>query len=207
MTTANTCGLGICIVLTLSGAVLAQGTALGPTTQHEIEVQNDRAYAGGVNDTINGPAPYPIDLDVAGQPWTKEIVTPPTASYTGGLVDVFESITNVGTEPWSGWREDLFGAGLGVGWNSAGLVSAQVNGATISYDQTVTVGSLAIQGFSQAVLPGDTLELHKRIDIFTDNVVGPGETLFSIEQFPIPEPATPAVFAVLWLALLLTQRR
>ena len=67
MTTANTCALGISIVLTLSGAVLAQGTALGPTTQHEIEVQNDRAYAGGVNDTINGPAPYPIDLDVAGQ--------------------------------------------------------------------------------------------------------------------------------------------
>ena len=200
---AKTRALGIGIVLTYSGVALAQGTALGPTTLHEIEVQNDRAYAGGANDVINGPLPYPIDLDINGQPWTKQIDTPPDASYTGGLVDIFESITNAGTEPWDGWHADLFGGGLGVGWNNSGVVSAQVNGSSISYDQTVTVASLSIRGFSQPVLPGDTLELHKRIDIFTDNVVGPGQTLFSIEQFPTPEPASAAMLIAVGLGLFL----
>jgi len=207
MTATKTHALGIGIVLMFSGVALSQGTALGPTTQHEIEVQNDRAYAGGANDTINGPSPYPIDLDFSGQPWTKQINTPPTASYTGGLVDIFESITNAGTEPWNGWHEELFAGGLGVGWNNSGVVSVQVNGSSISYDQTVTVAGLSIDGFSRPVLPGDTLELHKRIDIFTDNVVGPGQTLFSMEQFPIPEPASAAMLAVLGLGLFLMAYR
>ena len=186
-----------CVVMLCSGSALAQGTAAGPTTQHEVDVQNNLAYAGGPNDTINGPSPYPIDLDPSGQPWTKEIVTPPTTGYTGGLFDMFESIKNAGTETWHDWHEDLTSGALGVGWNSAGVVSAKVNGSPITFNQTFILSNLNIDSFSQPVLPGDTLELHKQITIFTDNVAGPGEIIFTIEQFPTPEPASAAMLAVL----------
>ena len=58
--------------LAFTTAAMAQGTASGPSTVHVAD-NSGVAYAGGPLDLVNGPAPYPIDLNASGPPWRKAI--------------------------------------------------------------------------------------------------------------------------------------
>jgi PEP-CTERM motif len=192
-----------CAALIFSSTAMAQGTATAPSTVHVADSANQAGYASGANDTINGPGPYPIDLDVTGLPWRKAFKTDPTTGYVGGGgFSLFEEMVNVGIESWDGWVADLSGGALGVGWS--GVNDVRVNGSSISFNTNITGTVLTLDSFSIPVSPGDILELD--IDLVTTaNVIGPGAsvTLFSVQQFPtaIPEPASMALLGLGGLAI------
>jgi len=187
-----------CTALIFAQPAMAQGTATGPSTFHIADNANQAGYAGGVNDTVNGPGPYPIDLDIAGLPWRKTFETDPTTGYfAGGSFDLFEEVVNVGTESWDGWVEDFSSGAIGVAWLAVNDI--RVNGTSITFNTSIVGSILKVDGFSIPVLPGDTLELDKQM-ITTSNVLGPGPTvtLLTIQQFPtaIPEPASLALLGL-----------
>jgi len=191
--------IALCTTFLITTAALAQGTALGPSTVHTAD-NTGTAYAGGPLDFINGPAPYPIDLDPAGAPWRKTINSDLVAGFIGtGSFTMIETVQNVGTEPWLDWHEDLFAVALGVAWDS--VTSVTVNGVPITFNQTITSNSLWIDTFSQPVLPGDVFVIEKDL-ITTSNVVAPGQALFQILEFPTPEPASLALMVFGGIALL-----
>lgn len=202
--------LSACVALTIVSPALAQGTAAGPTTQHLADNANQAGYAGGVNDSVNGPGPYPIDLDAGGLPWTKQFLTDPTTGYfAGGSFDLFEEVVNSGTESWNGWVEDLTSGAIGAAWFAVNDV--RVNGTSILFNTSIAGSVLTVDGFSVLVQPGDTLELDKEL-VTTNNVIGPGQTmtLLTIEQFPlaVPEPASlTMLLTALGLLTLGRQRR
>lgn len=190
-----------CAALVFTSTALAQGTASAPSTIHLADSANQAGYAGGVNDTINGPGAYPIDLDPGGLPWRKTFKTDPTTGYAaGGSFDIFEEVVNVGTEPWDGWVEDLTPGAIGAAWFAVNDI--RVNGVSITFNTSIVGSLLTVDGFSTLVLPGDTLELDKEL-VTTNNVIGPGSsvTLLTIQQFPVPEPASLVVIGLGGLAL------
>ncbi len=184
------------MALMIASPAMAQGTATGPSTAHTADSANQAGYAGGPNDLINGPGPYPIDLDVGGLPWRKAFAADPATGYfSGGSFNLFEEVINVGTESWDGWVENLIPGAIGAAW--LGVSDIRVNGVSIAFNTTITGSLLTVDGFSTLVLPGDTLELDKQM-FTTANVIGPGNavTLLSIQQFPIPEPASAALIGL-----------
>lgn len=194
----------LCTAMNLTSSVFAQGTASGPSTVHQAE-PTGIAYAGGPNDTINGPAPYPIDLDPTGTPWRKSIVSDLVSGFIGtGSFTMIETVQNVGTEPWFDWHEDLFNGDLGVGW--IGVTTVSVNGSPITFNETIVGSSLWIDTFSQPVLPGDVFVIEKDL-ITTSNIVGPGKPLFEIIEFPTPEPGSAALMGAGTLIVLRRVRR
>lgn len=170
----------------------AQGTANAPATQHTIDFNTLDVWIGGANDAINGPQPFPIDLDASGGPWTKQIFSDPTSGYHGGEINFRETILNSGTEAWDEWHE----INLQIGSHGAvwGIVSdIRINGLSIGYTATVNGSAFDLTGFTQLVLPGDVLEIDKAFIAATENAVGPGVLAYTIAQFPgrgIPEPAS-----------------
>ncbi len=193
--------VGIIMAFITVTPVMAQGTAAGPTTQHLFDSTLNEGWIGGPNDLINGPAPFPIDLDINGQPWTKDIIS--SGVFVGGGMTLHETILNAGTEPWWDWHEQVTGAAIGASWNT--VTSVKINGSPITFNTTVGVGSLlTLDGFSQPVLPGDVFEITKTL-ITTDNVVGSAQLLVTITEYPTPEPASLAVMGLGLLAI--SQRR
>ena len=185
--------IALCTSLIVTTAALAQGTATGPSTVHLAD-NSGVAYAGRVNDTINGPGAYPIDLDPAGLPWRKAIVSDLLTGFVGfGGFTMIETVQNVGTEPWFDWHEDVFSGALGVAWG--GVMSVNVNGSPITFNETITGNSLWIDTFSLPVLPGDVLTIEKDL-VTTSNVVAPNVTLLEILEFPTPEPASAALMGL-----------
>ncbi|MEM9295393.1 MAG: PEP-CTERM sorting domain-containing protein [Planctomycetota bacterium] len=181
----------------------AQGTATSPSTSH-VALPPMTAYAGGPNDFVNGPSAFPIDLDPSGGPWRKTISSDPVSSFIGpGTFLLVETIVNTGAEAWGGWEEQVFSAGLGVGWDTT--VSVTVNGSPITFTESISGGALLLDNFSPPVFPGDVLEIQKNL-FTTANIVGPNQPLFGVVEYPIavPEPATAALLGG---ALLLARRR
>ncbi len=188
--------------LLITTSALAQGTASSPSTFHIAE-PTGVAYAGGTADGVNGPAPYPIDLDPTGGPWRKSITTDPTGSFVGfSGFTLIETVQNVGTEPWFDWHEDLFPGAIGAAW--LGVTSLTVNGNPITFNQNIIANSLWVDSFSQPVLPGDIMVIEKDL-VTTANVVGPGVTLFEVLEYPTPEPTSAAMMGGA-MALLLRRR-
>ncbi len=182
--------------------IMAQGTAAGPTTQHLFDSSLNEGWIGGPNDLINGPAPFPIDLDLNGQPWTKDIIS--SGIFVGGGMTLHETILNAGTEPWWDWHEQVTGAAIGAGWNT--VASVKINGSPITFNTTLGAGAvLTLDGFSQPVLPGDVFEITKTL-ITTDNVVGSAQLLVTITEYPTPEPASMTVMGLGLLAISRRQR-
>jgi PEP-CTERM motif len=202
MTRYTLCSICTMVALVIASPVMGQGTATAPSTAHVADETSQSAYAGGPNDSINGPGAYPIDLDPAGLPWRKAFFTDPTTGYaSSGSFNLFETVQNVGTEPWDGWVETVIGGALGAGWNTVSDV--RVNGVSVSFNTSIVGSTLTVDGFSTLVFPGDTLELDKQL-VTTANVIGPGTstTLFTILQYPVPEPASLAVLGLGGLTLL-----
>lgn len=190
--------------LAFTTAAMAQGTASGPSTVH-IADNSGVAYAGGPLDLVNGPAPYPIDLDASGPPWRKAIKSDPLTGYIGtGSFTMIETVQNVGTEPWYDWHELLLNSGgLGVVWDTVTQIT--VNGVPITFNETIVGNDLTVDGFSQPVLPGDIFVIQKDL-ITTSNIVAPDQTMFQMLEYPTPEPASAAVIGVGSMVLLAKRR-
>jgi hypothetical protein len=184
--------IALCTTLMITTTALAQGTATSSSTFHLAD-NAGIAYAGGPLDLINGPGPFPIDLDSTGGPWRKSISSDPAAGFIGtGSFTMIETIQNVGTEPWYDWHEQLYPGGIGVTFTGAGVTSITVNGNPITFNQVFVSGTMDLDTFSQPVLPGDVMVIEKDITT-TSNVVGPGKTLFLIDEYPTPEPGSAAL--------------
>lgn len=188
--------LAIATLLT-SSSLFAQGTATGPSTEHLIlpsATGTHNVFIGGLGDTINGPGPIPIDLDVDGPPWRKAFKTGPTTAdiYAGSALILNETIQNVGTEPWTDWHEiDLQSGSHGTAWEA--VTDVRINGTSITYDATISGTTIDLDNFSQPVLPGDIFQIRKVLLTLTDNVAGPDTVVARILEYPttnIPEPTT-----------------
>jgi len=88
--------LVLAVVCAAACPLLAQGTATGPFTMHDI-IAGPQVIIG------DAAAPVPIDLDPNGPPWFKSIMDPNGLTTGGTTVDIYETIVNVGTEPWTGF--------------------------------------------------------------------------------------------------------
>lgn len=183
--------LCLCTILLCGSAAWAQGTAASPSTTHVIAADGNM-YVGGPNDLVNGPAPYPIDLDVTGGPWRKTMKTNPV-SGGGAPGKLIETILNAGNEPWYDWHETFIDGGIFGNWSA--MDSVLINGSPITFDQVITGTTLSIDNFSQPVLPGDVLTLTKSM-VTTDNVIGPDQVLFTVLEYPTPEPASAALLGL-----------
>lgn len=182
--------LSCSIALSLALPAMAQGTATSPSTVHVL-AGDGNMYVGGPNDLANGPAPYPIDLDITGGPWRKQMKTSPL-SAGGAPGKLIETIQNVGAEPWHDWHETFISGGIAGNWSA--VDSVLINGSSITFDQSLIGSMLTIDNFSQPVLPGDVLTLTKSM-VTTDNVIGPDQVLFTVLEYPTPEPATALLLA------------
>ena len=202
---------GLALSLCLAGNfIYAQGTASGPNTSHLVDPNSPNdIWIGGINDPIYGPSPYPIDLDPTGLPWTKDVLETP-GTVVSGTITIYETIQNVGTEPWTDWHEIAFSGGtLGGVWNS--VLDLRVNGSSITYTATITGGgsTLTLDNFSQPVLPGDVFEIDKTLTL-TGTSAGTGGLLFRIAEYPttnIPEPGSASLLcSALGCACLMVRR-
>jgi len=190
----NTTLIALFTTLMVATTAMAQGTASAPSTVH-IADNSGVAYFGGPLDLVNGPAPFPIDLDPTGAPWRKTIKSDPLTGFTGtGSFTMIETIQNVGTEPWYDWHEDLLNNGqLGVVWDAVTQVT--VNGNPITFNEVLVGNSLSIDTFSQPVLPGDIFVIEKDLRT-TSKVIAPDTTLFQVLEYPTPEPASAALLGI-----------
>ena len=102
-------------LLLLGSWASAQGAATSSSTVHVLDSSTNIVWLGGTNDTINGPAPIPIDLDISGGPWKKSINTDLIAGFGGGIIEMRETIQNVDAEPWTDWREEILNVGIHFG--------------------------------------------------------------------------------------------
>ncbi len=169
----------------------AQGTATGPVTFHTVDP--------GPFVVIGNPNPFPIDLDPKGPPWIKNISDPNGNINNGGILNLNETIINVGTEPWYDWHEfilpDATGFVPGV-WLS---VFMTVNGNPVVLNAAgLNTPNLTLNNFSQPVLPGDILNIRKTIDVF----ISPVPLNMQIAEYPTPEPASLALLGLGSLAVL-----
>ena len=179
-------------LLTMCNTALAQGTATGPVTAHDV----DPGPIVVIGDAAN---PFPIALDPNGQPWTKNISDPNLLMINGGILDIVETIINVGNEPWFDWHEHILPDPNGVVPGLWVSVSLSINGNPIGFNQ-MGIGTLDLwlDTFSSPVLPGDILEIRKQVDAFSTSAL----FTMTIEEYPTPEPASAALIVLGSLTLL-----
>lgn len=179
--------LSLCI---FCGVTMAQGTASGPTTFHDV---------------TPGPfvsvGPQGIDLDANGPPWTKYIFDDDGNLNRSSTLSIRERIINIGNEPWHDWHEHIIPGPTGAfgRWTEVQLL---INGAPILFNTGgIGTADLTLDGFSQSVLPGDTLTINKSLRI-TDYVQTPGAPVVLIQEYPTPEPASLGLIGLGSLVLL-----
>jgi hypothetical protein len=119
-----------------------------------------------------------------------------------------EYIINVGTEPWYDWHEIILAPPAGgtpqSNWLSVGGLA--INGNPIGFLAAgLNTPVLTLNNFSQPVLPGDTLEIVKELDVYPTTTPS-GGPLLRIQEYPTPEP-TSAVLATVGAAGLLLRQR
>ncbi len=191
----------LAIVLTLvltQGTVLAQGTASGPFTIHEVE-------PGPVVNIGSLIDPIPIDLDPLGPPWFKNIGDPFGYVTAPSDLQFNETIINVGTEPWYDWHEFILDPPVGMSQSSWQTVKVLVNGTPIGFSSSgLGTPSLDLFDFSQPVLPGDILQIQKTIDVY--DTTGNSGAFLRILEYPTPEPASALLMITGATGLLLRQR-
>lgn len=183
----------------------AQGVAGGPFTAHDVE-------PGPVALVGSPGSPIPIDLDPTAPPWTKGFFDPNMLGAGDATIDLIETIQNVGTESWADWHEHILGDPASASAPSfwSGVVSVEINSVPISFVATgIGTKDLWLDTFSQPVLPGDILTIHKQVDVFSNTAGADGFPLIRMQQFPtpvIPEPTTLALISAGSIMLLLRKR-
>lgn len=189
-------------LLIMSSPVWAQGTATSPFTAHEVE-PGPIVYVGGPLDSINGPDPIPIDLDPTGGPWSKSITDPDFLITTPTILQMVETIINVGDEPWFDWHEHILPNAAGVPSSSTWVsVKLFVNGTPITFASGgLGTQDLWVDTFSQPVLPGDILTVEKEVEAFP-LPFPTGDPILRLQEYPTPEPASAALIGLGGLALL-----
>jgi hypothetical protein len=186
----------------LSSKVFAQGVAGVVVTFHTTS-PGQQIFIG------NPMMPIPIDLDPNGGPWFKNVGDPGNNVPGPAIVDMFEFIINVGTEPWTDWHEFLFPAPAGLAphkWTN--VVNLAVNGNPIGFTATgLGTQTLDLFNFSQPVLPGEIFSIHKQLEVNGTALVS--GAFLRIAEYPtgVPEPGSLALCAMSSLAFAATRRR
>jgi PEP-CTERM motif len=196
-------------LFTICNSALAQGTASGPSTTHEVE----SGPIVLIGDPNNPGSPMPIDADPNGLPWTKGFFDPKAWAAGNVTVDVIETIENVGTESWSDWHEVIIGDPLSANGMSfwSNVLDLKVNGTSMTSFTVVGLGSkvLTLDNFSPLVQPGDVLEIHKQIEVF--NVAGetqaPLVRMFQYPSIAVPEPSGVLLLGSTLMGLATRRRR
>ncbi|MEZ6190493.1 MAG: PEP-CTERM sorting domain-containing protein [Phycisphaerales bacterium] len=196
-------------LFTIANNAWAQGTASGPVTIHDIGAS--ATYSGvEIGDAAN---PIPIDLDPNGPPWTKRIWDLQDQWQFLSFQNIRETILNVGTEPWYDWHENILpepsGLYAALWYTNPNSFYLTINGNPITANVSgLGTPSLTFDNFSQPVNPGDVLVIKKTVT--HGNYLPPGGVLagsiFIIEEYPTPEPASAALIGAGSL-LLLARRR
>ncbi len=174
----------------ISGAVQAQGVAGVVVTNHIVD-------PGPEINIGTAAMPIPIDLDPNGGPWFKNIGDPQFNVPGPAIVDMFETIQNVGTEAWGDWHEFLFPAPAGLAphtWTN--VVSLAINGNPIGFTATgLGTQTLDLFNFSQPVMPSDIFSIHKQLNVNGTALVS--GAFLRVAEYPtpaVPEPASLALF-------------
>jgi hypothetical protein len=189
-------------VATACETAFAQGVAGVVVTNHIVD-PGPQIVVG------NAATPVPIDLDPNGMPWFKNVGDPQFNAPGPGIVDMFETIVNVGNEPWTDWHELLLPAPSGLPphfWTN--VVTLTVNGNPIGFTATgLNSQALDLFNFTQPVLPGDVFGIHKQLH--TSGTAGVSGAFLRIQEYPtgVPEPGTLALVAVSSSAMLMVRRR
>ncbi len=187
----------------LTTAVFAQGVAGGLVTFHTLQ--------SGPQIVIGTAAtPIPIDLDPTGSPWFKNVGDPNLFAPGLSIVDMFETMVNVGTEAWGDWHEILLPAPAGLAphtWTN--VLGLTVNNNPITFTATgLGTQTLNLFNFSQPVQPGDIFSIHKRLNV-NGTALASGAFL-RIQEFPtpsVPEPGCLTLVAMAISGLSLARRR
>ncbi|MDZ4656830.1 MAG: PEP-CTERM sorting domain-containing protein [Bythopirellula sp.] len=174
----------------LTTPVFAQGVAGVVVTSHIVD-PGPQIFIG------NSAMPIPIDLDPNGGSWFKNVGDPQINVPGPAIVDMFETIQNVGTEAWGDWHEFLFPAPAGLAphtWTN--VVSLAVNGSPIGFTATgLGTQTLDLFNFSQPVMPGDIFSIHKQLNVNGTALVS--GAFLRIAEYPtpaVPEPASLSLF-------------
>lgn len=189
----------------ISTTAFSQGVAGSPSTIHFVQ-PGPQVVIG------NAASPMPIDLDPNGGPWLKNIGDPQSNAPGPAIVDLFETVQNIGTEAWGDWHEHFLPAPSGLPNHTwAGVVSLSINGSPIGYTSNITNSGLTLDlfNFSQPVMPGDIFTIHKQI-----NTVGSGGVsgaFIRLQQYPtpyfVPEPTSFTITGMSSLAFLAMRPR
>lgn len=186
----------------LTDTAFAQGVAGGLVTFHTLQP--------GPQIIIGNPTgPIPIDLDPNGSPWFKNVGDPNFAAPGPSIVDMYETMINVGTEAWGDWHEILLPAPVGLAphtWTS--VVGLSVNNTPITFTATgLGTQTLNLFNFSQPVQPGDIFSIHKQLNVA--GTAGVSGAFLRIQEYPtpaVPEPGCLVIAAMSSLTLLGTRR-
>lgn len=154
-------------------------------------------------------SPIPVALGPAPNSWLKSIGDPLNAIPPGlQVVDLIETVVNVGTQPWTDWHEIILPPPVGLvpaTWSS--VVGLKVNNTSIGFSAWgLGMQTLDLYAFSQPVLPGDVLEIHKQALVVTSST---GGEILRIQQYPtstVPEPSSLLLASIL-LATAAMKRR
>jgi hypothetical protein len=189
------------VVALLQTATFAQGTSTGPFTV-------DIVQPGPVVFIGNAANPIPIDLDPNGPPWLKSIMDPQNIVQGPAILDLVETILNVGTEPWTDWHEILLPPPVGVVPSTwANVVGLSINNNPIGFTATgLGTQILDLDNFSQPVLPGDVFQIHKQVQVF-GSLTGVGGELLRILEYPTTVPEPSALLLAASVALAFASRR
>lgn len=185
------------LALLLNTPASAQGTSNGPITFHDV--------ANGITGPFVPVGPMGIDLDPTGKPWTKYVYDDEGFLNRASNLAVRERIVNLGDEPWLDWHEHILPGPTGSWgvWNSVQLL---INGTPIAFNVSgIGTTDLWLDGFSQPVLPGDTLTINKSLSV-REYVQTPGAPVLLIQEYPTPEPASAALMG-LGATLLMARRK
>jgi hypothetical protein len=154
---------------------------------------------------------------------------PASGVFSGTPVPITETFTNVGTEAWSAWDEEILTTTAGnpppsPGFLFSGTVTVLRNGVPLTQGSDYTLGGVPYfgggnNGFisrtitlapASYIQPTDTLEIQKSIhEVFNDGNVWALNEAAQVAQYPtpVPEPTVVGVIAIAALAASVRRRR
>ena len=169
------------VALTSCNSALAQFIFTGP---HEVE-PGPIVTLGSSTDPI----------EIALESWIKTVGDPTDVIPGAATLDMVESIQNVGTVAWGSWQEEFLLPPGGLDpslWFWESVVSVSVNGSPHGFT-TTGLGTFNLTlDFTEPVLPGDLLMIHKqiRVDGSIDTDGGPLLRMLEYPTQAVPEPGS-----------------